>query len=413
MSKHVFLNSEVILYESNSERMSKFVKEYEELFGNLDLSNVSRYNKGVGASGYDHHSLFKALIVYAKEGYRSIPQLIRELEAKPYFSTYILGFRSGIPESSTFYRFLKNIDSSLIQTLCAQVNREHMSQTGRMLSVLAIDAKPIVANTKENNPKCFVHNLTDKNKLPARNEESALGFLSSTNDINGKVTRNFYWGYKLHLIVDAETDTPLVWKVEPANTSDNHTAPELYGMLKQYYAANFGTKMIQTADKAYWDRKVFESFMDTCGGQSAIAPNYGNTKKEPNQTPGGVPICEAGKVMECECNWYDRAAKSQRFRFRCPIRNSECSFRKNEAGCSRTINVKDPVPGRIEPFTQLFQDVYYKRQAVERINAHITGVGFDFPNHYSLNSIRNLIGFVLLAKSLSLKQSSVGWLRAA
>jgi hypothetical protein len=36
--------------------------------------------------------MIKALIVYALEGYRSIPQLIRELECKPYFSRYVLGF---------------------------------------------------------------------------------------------------------------------------------------------------------------------------------------------------------------------------------------------------------------------------------------------------------------------------------
>lgn len=401
MSKHIYLNSEVIFFETNEESRSEFVKEYEALFEKLDLSSIPRYNKGVGASGYDQHSLLKALIVYAKEGYRSILQLIRELEAKPYFSTYVLGFRSTIPEQSTFYRFLQRFDPEKIQELCASVNLSHLSEAGRELNVLAIDAKPIVANTKENNPKCFIHNLTDKGKLPARNEESALGFLSSTNDISGKVTRTFYWGYKLHLIVDADTDTPLVWKVTPANASDNHEAPELYQSLKKHYASCFAKRLVQTADKAYWDRKVYESFMKTCGGYSAISRNPGNQKKDPNLSPDGVPLCAAGYGMEHECSWYDKKDKCQRFRFRCPRKGMECEFRNPLARCTKTLRVTDPVPGKIEPFTQAFQNVYGKRQSVERVNAHITNVGFDFPNHFSMASITNLIGFVLLAKALS------------
>jgi len=108
MSKHIFLHSEIIFHEHEDERASKFVKEYDQVFENLDLSEVPRYNKGVGASGYGQHAMIKAMIVYTKEGYRSIRKLIRELEAKPYFSTYILGFPSKLLDESTFYRFIKN-----------------------------------------------------------------------------------------------------------------------------------------------------------------------------------------------------------------------------------------------------------------------------------------------------------------
>ena len=54
------------------------VLKYSKMFEHLDLSNIQRYLSGVGPNGYDYHSMIKELIVYALEGYRSIPQLIWE-----------------------------------------------------------------------------------------------------------------------------------------------------------------------------------------------------------------------------------------------------------------------------------------------------------------------------------------------
>jgi len=413
MSKHVFLHSEIIFFDYQEERASKFVKEYDQLFENLDLSEITRYNKGVGASGFDQHAMIKAMIVYTKEGYRSIPQLIRELEAKPFLSTYVLGFPGKLPDESTFYRFLKHFDFQKIIDLCAKANVKNLQQTGRKVNIVAIDSKPVVANTKENNPKSFIHNLTDKTILPSRSEESALGFYSSTNDINGKPKRNFYWGYKLHLMVDAETDTPLVWNLTPANSYDGHEAPKLHEMLKRYYARYFGKKLIQTADKGYWDRKVFTSFMDTCGGYSAISKNPGNQSPSQEVTLLGVPICPAGVEMRFEGQWYDNKDKCQRYRFRCANPDQECQFRRPDKRCTKTLRIQDPVPGMIASFTQAFQDVYSMRQSVERVNAFITSVGYDFPNHFIKASIKNLIGFALLAKALTQNHRATVKLKAA
>jgi hypothetical protein len=404
MSKHIYLNSEVIFLESKEERMSKFVKDYLEMFEEMDLSDIPRYNKGVGASGYDQHSMVKAMIVYAKEGYRSIPQLIRELEAKPYLSTHVLGFRNTIPESSTFYRFLKNFDSDQLLSICSKVNVKKFNDTGYQLETLAIDSKPIVANTKENNPKCFIHNLSDKTKLPKRSEESALGFMTSTNDINGKANTIYFWGYRIHLIVDADNDTPLVWKVEPANVKDSIVAPELYALLQNNYSSCFAEKLTQTADKAYDSRNVFESFYETCHGYSAISKNSRNSKPDKELAPNGSPVCRAGFAMRFSSSWYDKKGRCQRNKFSCPSSPSECEQRNTKNGCIKYLQNSDPIKGKIECFTQAFEKVYSKRQSVERVNAFITKVGFDFPNHFIKSSIQSLVGFTMLAKALSNKR---------
>ncbi len=84
MPKHIYLEPEIIFHSTDDEMNTDFVKEYSQMFESLDLSSIPRYNESVGSSGYDQHAMIKAMIVYSKEGYRSVLQLARELEAKPY-----------------------------------------------------------------------------------------------------------------------------------------------------------------------------------------------------------------------------------------------------------------------------------------------------------------------------------------
>ena len=151
--KNVILQNEFAFEYSFDEMNTPFVLEYAKMFEHLDLSDIQSYAYGAGQNGYDNHSMIKAFIVYACEGYRSIPQLIRELKSKPYFSRYILGFWSSIPHNSKFYRFINSFDSEIIPRLLAQVNKKFYGKN--LPKIIAIDSKPVKANTKENNPKAF------------------------------------------------------------------------------------------------------------------------------------------------------------------------------------------------------------------------------------------------------------------
>lgn len=401
MSKNIFLTPEVVLHGTQDELSTEFAQEYLQMFDSLDLSSIPRCNDGVGATGYDQHAMIKAFIVYTKEGYRSILQLIRELKAKPGFSKYVLGFKSSIPDNSTFYRFLNSFDQDTILKLCSQVNKAKLEATKTKLSLLAIDAKPIVANAKDNNPKCFVHNLSDKDKPPQRNEESALGYMTSTNDINGRAKTLFYWGFKTHLIVDAYTDTPLVWKLVKANRKENTVTAELYELLKTHYSGCFDDTLIQLADKGYDYRNVYEDFYDKLNGFSIISKNIRNGKPDKALAANGAPLCKAGLATIYTGSWYDKNTRRIRYKFRCPNLKSECIHRKSAYGCTKYLQISDPIKGEIKPFQPQYSKLYSKRQSVERVNAYLTNVGFDFPKHFAMKSIENLLGFALLAKSLS------------
>jgi len=101
--KHIDFQIPIPFGYSVEQLKSPFVKEYSKMFDKLDLSTIKEYNYKSGATGYSRHALIRAYIVYACEGYRSIPQLIKELKSKPYFSKYVIGFKDTIPHETHFY----------------------------------------------------------------------------------------------------------------------------------------------------------------------------------------------------------------------------------------------------------------------------------------------------------------------
>jgi Transposase domain (DUF772)/Transposase DDE domain len=393
--KNVILQNEFPFGYSYDEMNTPFVKEYSKMFKHLDLSSIQRYSYGAGQVGYDNHSMIKAFIVYALEGYRSVLQLIRELKSKPYFSRYVLGFASTIPHNSKFYRFINSFDSEIIRKLLAKVNKEIYADN--LPKRIAIDSKPIKANTKENNPKAFKKNLSKKKDKPRRNEEATLGYFSKSNDENTrKETVLFYWGYRIHIIVDPEKDIPLVFCLAENNKKDFDVAIPLYCKLAMYYPEFYQSGLSQLADKGYYVKKVFKAFNLLFNGKSYIPVNKRNTKNNPLR----IPTCLKGLKMKYHSNWYDEKQDRFRVKFACPIKKEHCEYRKVKYGCTKYFQIRKPFPGEVQQHSPIFKKTYPKRQSVERVNAFIQNLGWENPKCYSMKAIENIVGLALLGKSL-------------
>lgn len=393
--KNVILQDEFPFEYSSYEMNTPFVLEYSKMFEHLDLSSIQRYPMGVGPNGYDTHSMIKALIFYAMEGYRSIPQLIRELKGKPYFSRYVLGFGSTIPHNSKFYRFINSFDPELTRKLLAQVNKE--KYVNQLPKCIAIDSKPIKANTKHNNPKAFIKNLSDKMDKPKRNEESTLCYFSKSNDENTKKgTVLFFWGYRIHIIVDAENDNPLTFKLTENNKKDFDVAIPLYCKLTELYPQLYQSGLAQVADKGYYVEKTYKAFHLLFDGKSYIPVNKKNTKEYPIE----IPTCKQGLKMKFDSMWNEEKQDRFRVRFVCPLSKPFCEHKTSKKGCTRTLQARKPFPGEAYQYSPTFKKLYPKRQAVERVNAFIQNLGWENPKCFSMNAIENIVGFALLGKSI-------------
>jgi len=394
---NVILQDEFPFEYSSYEMNTPAVLKYSKMFELLDLSSIIRYPHGVGPKGYDNHSMIKAFIVYTLQGYRSIPQLIWELKCKPYFSRYVLGFASGIPHNSTFYRFINSFDPEIIRKLLAQINKKKYA--GKLPELIAIDSKPVKANTKHNNPKTFKKNLSDKTQKPKRNEEATLGYFSKTNDENTKKeTSCFFWGYRVHIIVDAENDNPLTFKLTQNNKKDFDVAVPLYVKLVELYPELYQSELAQLADKGYYVEKTFDAFNLLFNGKSYIPVNKRNSKNDPIE----IPTCKNELKMKYNSCWFEEKQKRFRVRFVCPIKKPFCKHKTAKKGCTKTVQVRKPFPGEVQQNSPSFQKLYPKRQSVERINAFLQLLGWENPKCYSMKAIENIVGFALLGKSMKM-----------
>ena len=132
--KRIFEQSEFNFKYSEPDMNTPFVHEYSEMFKNLDLSFIPRYSDKTGSKGYDQHSMIKALIIKALEGYRSNLQLIREIKSKPFLCEQIIGFKDGnVPDDSTFSRFLNKLDPELLKEALARTNKKKLQKAARLL----------------------------------------------------------------------------------------------------------------------------------------------------------------------------------------------------------------------------------------------------------------------------------------
>ena len=68
-------------------------------------------------------------------------------------------------------------------------------------SFIGLDSTPIMANTKQNNPKSFAKSKFSKENHPKSDPDCALGVHSASNQHNER-RYEFYWGYKSHVLVE-------------------------------------------------------------------------------------------------------------------------------------------------------------------------------------------------------------------
>ena len=59
------------------------VKKYENIFAELDLSHIPEFNYGIGANGTSQHALIRAFVIRSLESLKTVPALIRFLQANP------------------------------------------------------------------------------------------------------------------------------------------------------------------------------------------------------------------------------------------------------------------------------------------------------------------------------------------
>lgn len=329
----------------------------ERVFRVMDSTNVveklnERYT--TGRRGYSKDAMWRALVAHYILKCRYTNDLIRYLEDNDRLRE-LCGFKK-IPSASTFCRFRQRLTEhqSVIDDAMLKIVDELHNALPEFGETVAIDATAIKTYS---NPK-----RTEKSDPDAR-----FGRKHSSNNPEKKSVEWFF-GYKAHIIADANYGIPMSLTVTAGNSYDSTKAIPLFQQIQNQHDW-FAPKTL-IADRGY-DAKSFYNFLHQQGVDPVIkARDMRRTKNGEKQLIQGIwdqhgnPYCKGGLKME-----YVGSDPKRGYRFRCP--NDGCSAPDRQLmGCQVEFWQKPEdnirLFGKPRRESDEWKAIYTKRYAVER-----------------------------------------------
>ena len=311
-----------------------------------------------GPKGFSAESMLRALV--AKQLYQipTFSQLVERLEQDLSFA-YDCGFslceaRPSIPTFSRFFQRLSQTGAleALFDSLVQRVRDEHLV-TGE---AVAIDSSQIDA---------YEH-AQPKSKLPDDDNTATWGAKRDTH--GNQIT---WFGYKLHVAVDAKSELPLSLVVTPAHRHDSTQAIPVMDRLPfqpQAYCLDMG----------YDTKQIYDRIQGR--GAKAIIPLNRRGEQQP---PAGLdenrtPVCSMGYPMV----YWGADSKRGELKFRCPHVCGKVNCPQGSAWCSSSnygLVVKQKVAKDPRSFclphrtSRNWKELYNLRTSVERVFSRLKG----------------------------------------
>lgn len=338
----------------------------------------------LGPTGYAPRVLWAALVAGVVHRVPSIAELRRHLKLNPYLR-YVCGLTNGakIPSEATFSRFLSRLvkhQALLDQCIDNLVTR---------FAAIVPDFGQVVANDSTD-----IHAYSRGKKNGAADSDAAWGVKGSKEASSKRSKRGssfitkgkntgkksnadkYYWfGYKLHLLVDAKYEVPIAAVITAANIADTTELRPLLDKRDELLPER--ELQIAIADAGY-DSQENILAIEKRGAIPIIPFNPGNEKEPPGITNTlGTPLCPIGHPM---LFW---GRDGHYLKYRCPEKSGLfCCLKQHEAvsRCSTSdyglvvkLNMRDD-PRRYVPVpreTKQWKRLYKKRTSVERVNSRL------------------------------------------
>ncbi|MEA4834374.1 MAG: transposase [Anaeromusa sp.] len=305
-----------------------------------------------GPKGYCGYAMLRALV--AKQLFQ-IPTftLLVERLAQDLSFAYDCGFRIGDsrPSVATFSRFYQRLSQiGALEKLFESLVTEAMEQCIVQADVVAIDASQINAYEKARPKKQLA-------------DDGGSANWGAKRDTHGNQIA--WFGYKLHLAIDARSELPLSLTVTPAHRHDSTQAIPLMEQLPvkpQAYCLDMG-----------YDVKSIYEYAHSQGAK-AIVPLNRRGEIEP---PAGfdanrTPVCSMGYPMV----YWGADAKRGELKFRCPHVCGKVECPQRSCWCSTSdygmvvkCKIADDLRGHSLPHrgSRNWKELYNLRTSVERV----------------------------------------------
>ena len=273
---------------------------------------------------------------------------------------------------------VRQLDKGALKAVMADLVRQLYELGIVDASFIGLDSTPVMANTKQNNPKSFAKSKFSKENHPKSDPDCALGVHSASNQHNER-RYEFYWGYKSHVLVDCISGLPLYELTTPANMTDASVVPDI---LRSADAVLPLRECTFLGDKGYDVKTVYNLVKDAYEGEAVIPLNKRNTKN-PEKLSVGNPICEAGLAMSKDGKTTDNGRTRQKFC--CPFRQSKtgvcpCNHKnwnngKKNQGCTKYKTIPTDYRLSIDRECLRFKRIYALRTECERYNSRFKASG--------------------------------------
>lgn len=341
-----------------------------------------------GPAGYPARVLWSALIAGVVYHLPSIAELCRSLQMNPYLR-YVCGIThaAGVPSAATFSRFLNRLirQAALVDACVDDLVRRFAAVVPDFGENVAVDSTDVHAYARGKKRDAADPDATWSAKGSKDASSTRRGTQGASTGVRGTaagkktakkdVDKYWWFGYKLHLLVDVTYEIPLAASVTTAKEGDTTQFRPLLEK-RDILLPETPLKMV-TADGAYDSTENIRAVTQR-GGVPIIPFNPGNEKAPPGiTTTRGTPLCPDGLPM---LYW---GRDGHYLKYRCPEKSGLlCCLRQHAATdrCSLSpyglvikLNMHDdprrylPVPRETKKFARL----YKKRTAVERVNARL------------------------------------------
>lgn len=369
---------------------------YDFLFEPLPALSCKEHHRG--RPPFSRDALLKAFIYKALRRLKTLTDLAFEFQNNPTICQ-AMGFNlyEISPSIERFSQFLRKTPHPFLENVRIQLVGKLLEEKVISGKHLVMDSCPILAKVRENNLKTSTSdNRFDKTKPPKGDPDARLGILTHFPQPFKKQVR-YFWGYRNHIVADAEEELPL-WEVtHPANVSEMNQAIPVLQRTKETFSLIIE---LVGGDALYDTENILCFIIDDLKAQAVIPRNPRTEQPSTHSVKGNEIYCQADLPMYRKGKMTVKRTGITYLQYCCPVhfgnerqRYLLCPANHpkfiTQKGCNILIRLTPSIREQIDYGSEVFKNLHKKRTSVERVFSRLLSIAMQDPPVVGIEAIRN------------------------
>ena len=377
------------------------LKNFGVLFSHLDDHHLDLHQQYTGRRPFSRRSLLRALILKNLKSVSTMSELHNTLKENP-SATHRCSFdiSKPLPTVERFSSFLRDTETEDLEKIRISLLHDLISLKIILGKYLSIDSYAIPAKLKENNLKTNVKDRFNKHRICKADPDAKLGVMISFSKAGKEIS--YFWGYRDHVVIDAQAELP-VWNItKPANVQDSVMFIPIFDLIQREFHFTISAVL---ADGIYDSSAILRYVINTLKAKPRIARNPRNTQNQPERkiSKNGNPFCDAGLEMLYRGTFYDKEQNRWRRKWVCPLHHSKkyqyqfiaCPVFHpkyfNQKGCYAYIRIDKDIRTSIDYGSESFKKDFNLRTGSERVFSRLLNICMQDPPVVGLKATANYV----------------------